>query len=205
VDTAIEKLDQGQWVHLFGEGKVNQQDASGKNYDVTRLPRFKWGVGRILMETAVPPVVIPMWLTGFDKLMPEHRSFPWKYIPRPGVKLSITFGNPLSPEDIQTALRALSREGYNFQSNVSDKSRMRPIGEGISLNDQAVDGDDKLFGADYTERVREGVTRESISINIEGEARKQKIDHVRSMVTAIVQRSVEAVGRQVSGDMLGKK
>lgn len=31
-------------VHLFGEGKVNQQDASEKGYDVTRLPRFKWGV-----------------------------------------------------------------------------------------------------------------------------------------------------------------
>jgi len=37
------------------------------------------------------------------------------------------------------------------------------------------------------------------------ESRKRKIDHVRSMVTAVVQRRVEAVGRRVSGDTLGKK
>lgn len=64
VDTAIEKIDQGQWVcttssyvlciesqhvtlhkvHLFGEGKVNQRNAFEKTHGVTRLPRFKWGV-----------------------------------------------------------------------------------------------------------------------------------------------------------------
>ncbi|KIM83916.1 hypothetical protein PILCRDRAFT_68581 [Piloderma croceum F 1598] len=156
VDTAIEKLNQGQWVHLFGEGKVNQQHGFKKDDNVTRLPRFKWGIGRILMETALPPIIIPMWLTGFDKLMPEHRPFPWKYIPRLGVKLSITFGDPLSPEDIHTVLRTLMRERMTREFNSTDTSRRR------------------------------------------------EIDRVRSVVTAIVQQSVENVGRRVSGDTLGK-
>jgi len=31
-------------VHLFGEGKVNQQRTFEQDHSVTRLPRFKWGV-----------------------------------------------------------------------------------------------------------------------------------------------------------------
>ncbi|KAG6866492.1 hypothetical protein C0991_003036 [Blastosporella zonata] len=109
VDAAIHKLDQGEWVHLYGEGKINQPetyqtDASG----IARLPRFKWGVGRILMETLNPPVIVPMWLTGFDKLMPEGRSFPYKYLPRYGAQLSVTFGSPIPSEEILDALGTLT-------------------------------------------------------------------------------------------------
>jgi len=177
VDAAIEKLNQGQWVHLFGEGKVNQRHAFETDHGVTRLPRFKWGIGRILMETAMPPIIIPMWLTGFDKLMPEGRPFPWKFIPRFGCKLSITFGDPLSPQDIQAALRVLSLEDFHL---------------------------DKVFGIDRAERMREGRTRESTSTSVEEESIKRDVDHVRSMVADIVQRGVETVGRQISGENLAK-
>ncbi|KAG6877845.1 hypothetical protein C0993_003218 [Termitomyces sp. T159_Od127] len=121
VDTAIQKLDQGGWVHLFGEGKVNQprdypQDVSG----IASLPRFKWGV-RILMETMKPPVIIPMWLTGFDKLMPEGRVAPWKFLPRYGAQLSVTFGNPVSPSEILDAIRAVD-------SKMSPPDSVQPTG-----------------------------------------------------------------------------
>jgi len=194
VDMAIEKLDQGQWVHLFGEGKVNQNTLE-THHGITRLPRFKWGVGRILTETAVPPVTIPMWLTGFDKLMPEHRPYPWKFIPRLGCKLSITFGDPLSPQEVQAALRVLSHK----DARTSPGQSVTPIKDG-----DVEDGEERLFGIGHVERVREGITRESISIDLE-ESRKRRTDHVRSMVTAIVQREVEALGRRVSGDNLGKQ
>ncbi|KAG6919282.1 hypothetical protein DXG01_007414 [Tephrocybe rancida] len=90
-------------------GKINQpetypKDASG----VARLPRFKWGVGRILMETLTPPVIVPMWITGFDKLMPEGRAFPYKYMPRYGAQLSVTFGSPIPSEEILEALGTLT-------------------------------------------------------------------------------------------------
>jgi monolysocardiolipin acyltransferase len=41
VDTAIAKLNKGDWVHLFGEGKVNQP---GIEPTQPLLLRFKWGV-----------------------------------------------------------------------------------------------------------------------------------------------------------------
>lgn len=138
---------------------------------------------------------------GFDKLMPEGRRFPWKYIPRLGVKLSVTFGEPLSPEEIKAALRALSWE--EDAQKPLHRARM-PANSHAEKVDRAVDGEDKLFGGDHVERVREGVTRESISMDLEGEERKQKIERVRSMVTAVIQRGVEALGRRVSGNTLGK-
>ncbi|KIK65594.1 hypothetical protein GYMLUDRAFT_158981 [Collybiopsis luxurians FD-317 M1] len=45
VDTAIEKLNRGDWIHLFGEGKVNQPNTYQKAENgLAYLPRFKWGV-----------------------------------------------------------------------------------------------------------------------------------------------------------------
>ncbi|KIK65593.1 hypothetical protein GYMLUDRAFT_362012 [Collybiopsis luxurians FD-317 M1] len=42
-----------------------------------------------------------MWITGFDKLMPEGRAFPFKYFPRIGAPLSVTFGAPLPFDQIR--------------------------------------------------------------------------------------------------------
>jgi monolysocardiolipin acyltransferase len=56
------------------------------------------------MEAKVPPIVIPMWLTGFDQLMPEGRPFPYKYLPRIGAHLSIAFGDPVPTHELLDAL-----------------------------------------------------------------------------------------------------
>lgn len=57
------------------------------------------------METKLPPVIIPMWITGFDQLMPEGRPFPYKYLPRIGAHLGITFGNPIAENKLREVLR----------------------------------------------------------------------------------------------------
>ncbi|KAJ7122763.1 acyltransferase-domain-containing protein [Mycena epipterygia] len=100
VDTAIDKLNRGNWCHFFAEGKIHPPDTYPQRDGVAHLPRFKWGVGRVLMEAATLPVIIPMWLSGFDQIMPEGRSFPYNYIPRPGKHLSVTFGEPLEPSEL---------------------------------------------------------------------------------------------------------
>lgn len=60
--------------------------------------------GRMVMESKKPPIIIPTWITGFDKLMPEGRKFPFKIFPRPGAELSVTFGEPLSAASIRRDL-----------------------------------------------------------------------------------------------------
>jgi monolysocardiolipin acyltransferase len=47
---------------------------------------------------------------GFDKLMPEGRQAPWKYLPRPGARLSVTFGTPVPPSAVRGALGIATRE-----------------------------------------------------------------------------------------------
>ncbi|XP_006459960.1 hypothetical protein AGABI2DRAFT_142336 [Agaricus bisporus var. bisporus H97] len=120
VDLAIEKLNTGGWVHLYGEGKVNQSNTYQVNDNGQLcLKRFKWGVGRIVMESKKPPVIIPTWITGFDKLMPEGRKFPYKFFPRPGAELSVTFGQPLSADSIRRDLGVhLPLADYGSQSGL---------------------------------------------------------------------------------------
>ncbi|KAJ7047688.1 acyltransferase-domain-containing protein [Mycena alexandri] len=104
VDAAIDKLNSGKWVHFFSEGKINQPNTYPQHDGLAHLPRFKWGIGRVLMEATTLPMIIPMWLSGFDELMPEGRSFPYNYLPRSGKHLSVTFGAPLELAELE-ALR----------------------------------------------------------------------------------------------------
>ena len=66
------------------------------------------------MDSTVLPEIIPIWISGmflgnfarmkgtghdrvkgFDQIMPEPRGFP-RFLPRPGARLSITIGQPLT-------------------------------------------------------------------------------------------------------------
>lgn len=71
IDKSIDLLEAGAWVHIFPEGYVNMSRKS-------RCRRFKWGVGRMLLEagrsafsksagpaeSALAPLVVPIWITG---------------------------------------------------------------------------------------------------------------------------------------------
>jgi monolysocardiolipin acyltransferase len=131
--------------------------------------------------------------------MPEHRPFPWKYVPHFGVKLSITFGDPLPPEDIQTVLRMLSHGDCHHYASASPAQHSN-TDKGVCKGGDS--GEDMHFGINRVKEMKGRMTREFITMDA---SRKREIDCVRSMVTAVVQQSVETVGRRVSGDTLGKK
>ena len=78
--------------------------------------------GRILMEAKLLPVVIPMWIAGFDQLMPEGRPFPYNYLPRIGASLSVTFGNPIAANELLEALRPSASHSDVSQSIPSHES-----------------------------------------------------------------------------------
>ncbi|KAI1789890.1 acyltransferase-domain-containing protein [Ganoderma leucocontextum] len=213
IDDAIQKLNCGEWVHLFGEGKVNQESNDIEKPNAAKLLRFKWGMcvapspcrlpnnaltvnhsGRILMEAQRPPVIIPMWLTGFDKLMPEGRSFPYKFLPRAGAALSVTFGQPVPTQEIQDALATTVEKnsvleappdrsgGIPDSSTLQQELRSAPVvGQGWLSNPVQAAGD--LPAADAEDAARRAI----------------EVGRVRSAVTAVIQRRVEALGRQVLG------
>ena len=96
--------------------------------------------------------------------MPEGRRAPWKFLPRAGASLSVTFGEPLPAGVVSAAL--------------SVEQRMHVRGLWHDGN-----GDGK--------HQRSQVKREA-GMDIEA----------RIAVTELVQHAVEALGRQVSGDLL---
>ncbi|KAI0084577.1 acyltransferase-domain-containing protein [Irpex rosettiformis] len=179
IDTAIQKLNSGDWIHLFSEGKVNQPDIEPS---APRLLKFKWGVGRILMEAKRPPVIIPMWLTGFDKLMPEGRSFPFKYFPRRGVALSVTFGEPVREADIKAAL----------ESTVSD----REFEDVLPLTSKRT-ADEVRSGTRSVEGWLGDSPATSLAKTGDQEHRAHETARIRSAVTAVLHGEVEALGRRV--------
>ncbi|KAJ7179438.1 hypothetical protein C8R46DRAFT_1073773 [Mycena filopes] len=130
VDAAIDKLNTGKWVHFFSEGKINQPDTYPQQDGlVAHLPRFKWGVGRVLMEASTLPVIIPMWLSGFDTLMPEGRSFPYNYLPRLGKHLSVTFGAPLELGELE----ALRKSAGSTEAEIgTDPDPVEALGRSVS-------------------------------------------------------------------------
>lgn len=90
------------WIHLFPEGRVHQ-DPEGK------LLRFKWGVGRLVADPDVTPLVIPIHIEGTRHILSETR--PNRMIPSSlyGTKVSIRIGDPIDFTDfvLQAKTQAL--------------------------------------------------------------------------------------------------
>lgn len=77
VDAALDKMEGGGWVHIFPEGRINPHHEDW---------RLKWGVGRLLFDASVTPLVIPIAFRGTERLFPEQSKESWmpRY-PRYGV------------------------------------------------------------------------------------------------------------------------
>ncbi|XP_060078968.1 tafazzin-like [Ylistrum balloti] len=99
VDYAIEKLNNGEWVNIFPEAKVNQDK---------EFLRYKWGVGRMIAEAEVLPVVIPFFHVGMDSVSPNEGKF--KYYPRIFKRVTMVIG-----------------EAINFSDIINQKDKLSPV------------------------------------------------------------------------------
>jgi monolysocardiolipin acyltransferase len=81
------KANHNCWVHVFPEGCVHQNPTQCLRY-------FKWGVSRLILESDPTPKLIPMFIDGTEKIMPEHRKWP-RWAPRIGAKVRVVFGKPV--------------------------------------------------------------------------------------------------------------
>lgn len=65
---------------------------------------FKWGIARIILETSTlaghQPIIVPMFIQGFDQVMHESRTFP-RFLPRLGKRVTCTYGAPMDESLIQ--------------------------------------------------------------------------------------------------------
>eukprot|EP01135_Chromosphaera_perkinsii_P001579 Nk52_evm49s207 gene=Nk52_evmTU49s207 len=81
IDFGIEKLNEGEFVHVFPEAMI----VLGRHY-----ARLKWGIGRMVMEAERVPIIIPWWHIGMEKVLP-----PGCVVPKLWENLTIVVGNPI--------------------------------------------------------------------------------------------------------------
>ncbi|OWR47901.1 tafazzin protein [Danaus plexippus plexippus] len=89
MDFCVDRLCGGEWVHIFPEGRVN--------VDKQRI-RFKWGVGRLVMDSAAAgraPLVLPVWHEGMDRVLPNVEPYRLRF--RNHLYLAVGEPLPLSP------------------------------------------------------------------------------------------------------------
>ncbi|CAB3981297.1 Tafazzin [Paramuricea clavata] len=109
---ALDRLNDGQWVHIFPEGHVN---------DTGNICRLKWGVGRLIAESSKVPIVIPFWQLGLDDVLPNKRP----YIPRIGKHVTINIGKPMFFNDIITEYRELKETAIGARKRITDRIQER--------------------------------------------------------------------------------
>eukprot|EP00466_Bigelowiella_natans_P021411 jgi/Bigna1/53559/estExt_Genewise1Plus.C_210051 len=80
---ARQKLEHGDWIHLYPEGTRSRD--GGKT-----VRPFKIGVGKLVLDSTVPPAVIPFYHTGMHKVLPvKAKSL------RTGNQIHIMVGDPI--------------------------------------------------------------------------------------------------------------
>lgn len=144
--------------------------------------------------------------------MPEGRAIPYKFMPRPGQELSVTFGEPIPAERLSAALQTtdvLTREAV---SNNALYSGVTAHGTGWMANLVTTRPIDTHPTQSTTEVGSQSIGQ-TTNVGTGGKEKREQLvgtevdeqlAHVRAEVTRIVQHAVEELGRKLVGDQLGK-
>lgn len=88
IDLAVEKLKEGDWVHIFPEGSRSRD--GGKT-----VGGAKRGIGRLVLDAGKIPLVVPFVHSGMQEVMPIGSKFP--SIKK---KVIVLVGNPIKVDDL---------------------------------------------------------------------------------------------------------
>lgn len=123
MDFCVDMLNKNRWVHIFPEGRVcsNQEEPL----------RFKWGVGRLVMDSKLDPIILPVWCQDMSKVWPVTPP----YYPRFGYTVNVHFGEPFSLSSLK---KNLEKEPFTVEDRrklLTDECQNQLYSLGESLGD----------------------------------------------------------------------
>lgn len=80
-----------QWVHVFPESFVHQPLPPHEE----TLRYFHWGVSRIILESTKPPIIMPIFISGLQHILPEDHSKIKGLFKLYKSPISVSFAKPL--------------------------------------------------------------------------------------------------------------
>ncbi|KAG6454315.1 hypothetical protein O3G_MSEX008634 [Manduca sexta] len=108
MDFCVERLSRGEWVHIFPEGRVN--------VDKEHI-RFKWGVGRLIADSAQAPLVVPVWHEGMDQVLPNCEPYLLKFRKR----VFLNVGEPIQIHHLLERLRKSNASEEETRKAITDR------------------------------------------------------------------------------------
>jgi len=104
----LERLNRGEWLQLFPEGKVNME---------REKMRMKWGIGRLIYDSNVTPIVLPFYHIGMNEILPNYKP----YIPRVGKRVTVLIGEPLQLGNLISQLREENASPEHARKIITDR------------------------------------------------------------------------------------
>jgi len=87
IDFLINRLNEGSWVNIFPEAKVIDKHSED---------RYKWGVGRMVIESKVCPLIVPIYHLGMNCILPNPKQGESQPVClRPGNLVTVLIGDPI--------------------------------------------------------------------------------------------------------------
>lgn len=79
--------------------------------------RYKWGIGRLIWESPVKPLVIPIFHLGMDSVLPNEPP----YMIKTRKKLTIYYGEPIDFGDMIEKLKLSGASGTDARKAITDR------------------------------------------------------------------------------------
>lgn len=79
--------------------------------------RLKWGVGRLILESPITPIVIPIYHLGMDEILPNEPP----YIFKTGKKVTMNYGEPIDFSGLLADLQASNTGEMEARKAITDR------------------------------------------------------------------------------------
>lgn len=122
------------WVHVYPEGFVLQLQPPFNN----SMRYFKWGFTRMILEATKPPVVVPIFTTGFEKIASEETAEDMieRFLPSNfGTEINVTVGDQID-DKIITVYR---KEWQDLVKKYSDPKTPNDLNDELKYGKDAED------------------------------------------------------------------